>query len=167
MLASSVVIIWIVYANLVRTECPNQELCPGPDLINVTSKDTYYVDFPAASLAFISSWSSTFSFALVGYLMAMCAYATAASLLRASEKADQESLPSPHQMSVMLRILNAELMMLWSLAVSKVNQVFWHRVKDDRNVQRARPILVTTIIVLLAGIAARFVRCCWCQSLDY
>ncbi|KAF2195565.1 hypothetical protein K469DRAFT_649646 [Zopfia rhizophila CBS 207.26] len=154
MLASSIIVLYIVYAQLIEEGCPSQELCPGPNLTNVTLKTHYYVDFPAARLAFISSWSSTVSFALVGFLMAIYAYTNAATLLDASENADQESLPSPHQMSVLLRILNAELIVLYSLATSKLRKVFWDRAKDDDLSQRTSPIVGASIMVLLAGITA-------------
>ncbi|KAF2677830.1 hypothetical protein K458DRAFT_436235 [Lentithecium fluviatile CBS 122367] len=155
MLASSLVILYIVYTNLTTSDCPSAELCPGPAFINTTSKAFYYVDFPAARLAFISSWSSTVSFALVGFLMAIAAYVNAAALLAASERGEEDELPSPHQMSLLLRVLNAELMVLWDLAVSKIKKVFWTREKNDLSVEpikRTSPILGASIMIFLAGI---------------
>ncbi|KAJ4288110.1 hypothetical protein N0V90_012127 [Kalmusia sp. IMI 367209] len=154
MLVSSLVILYIVYANLVTSNCASQELCPASGLVNTTSKGFYYVDFSAARLAFVSSWSATVSFALVGFLMAFASYANASALLRASERDDQEDLPSPHQMSILLRVLNAELMILWDLTLSKIKRVFWNREKDSENVQPTSPILNTSVIILLIGIVA-------------
>lgn len=156
MLISSVIILYIVYANLVTPTCPLQELCQGSEL-NVTSKGFYFVDFSAAQLAFISSWSATVSFALVGFLMAFVSYANASSLLQASERDDQDDLPSPHQMSVLLRVLNAEMMILWDLVSSKAKRVFWNREKDTETVQRTSPILSTSVIILIMSIAARYI----------
>ncbi|KAK3208468.1 hypothetical protein GRF29_77g804171 [Pseudopithomyces chartarum] len=154
MLISSVVILYIVYANLVTPTCPLEELCQGSELRNGTSKAFYFVDFSAAQLAFISSWSATVSFALVGFLMVFVSYANASSLLQASERDDQDDLPSPHQMSVLLRVLNAEMMILWDLASSKVKRIFWNREKETENMQHTSPILSTSVIVLLISIAA-------------
>lgn len=157
MIASSLAILALIFANLTKESCPSEELCQLLDLVNTTSTSHYYVDYPAARLAFISSCSSTISFALVGFLMAMYAYTNSASLLRASESADQQSLPSPHQMSVLLRILNAEIMMLWFLAISKLKRVFWNGAREGDGPQRRSRILEATIIVFMVGITARLV----------
>ncbi|KAH7371540.1 hypothetical protein BKA66DRAFT_590917 [Pyrenochaeta sp. MPI-SDFR-AT-0127] len=154
MLASSLLIISIVYANLINQNCPFAELCPEPSALNVTSKDYYYIDFPAARLAIISSGSSTISFALVGFLMAIYAYTNAASLLRASEKADHESLPSPYQMSILLKVLNAEFMVLWDLTLAKLMRVFWKRERDNDSSSRSPSLLGNGVIVLFAGVIA-------------
>ncbi|KAK7191620.1 hypothetical protein PSPO01_02069 [Paraphaeosphaeria sporulosa] len=154
MLVSSLVILYIVYANVVTPSCASQELCPASGLINTTSRAFYYIDFPAAQLAFVSSWSATVSFALVGFLMAFASYANAAALLKASEGEEQDDLPTPHQMSVLLRVLNAEMMILWDLATVKVKNVFWHREKEADTVKRSSPILNTSVVVLLVSIVA-------------
>lgn len=156
MVVSSLIILGIVYSNIVTSDCASQELCPGSGAINITSASFYFVDFSAARLAFISSWSATVSFALVGFLMAFASYANAASLLRASERDDQDDLPSPHQMSVLLRVLNAEMMTLWDLGLSKFKSVFWDRKKDFEGVQRTSPVLNTSLILLLISITARY-----------
>jgi hypothetical protein len=179
MLAASLVILYVVYANLTASTCPSNELCPGLDLINATSKSDYYINFPAARLAFISSASSTVSFALIGFMMAFAAYVNANALLHASEKDDQESLPSPHQMSLLLRILNAELLVLWDLALSQVKRVFWKREKDTSRrsssnpPKQKSPIHGVSIGILLAGIIARSVmvfqlqkKSCECYCLN-
>ena len=156
MLVSSIAILYIVYTNLITPTCALQELCQASEVVNVTSKAFYYIDFSAAQLAFVSSWSATVSFALVGFLMAFASYANASSLLHASEKDDQDDLPSPHQMSVLLRVLNAEMMILWDLASSKVKRVFWHREKESEDVQHTSPILGASVIILLLSLLARY-----------
>jgi hypothetical protein len=153
MLASSIAILYIVFANLIEGGCPTQELCSGSDLVNTTSKGYYYVDFPAARLAFVSSWSSTVSFALVGFFMTMFAYVNAATLLHASDNADQASLPTPHQMSVLLKVMNAEMLVLYTLAMSKLKKIFWDKDKEEPSRQTSH-VLDTSIIVLLVGLVA-------------
>ncbi|KAF2442235.1 hypothetical protein P171DRAFT_487485 [Karstenula rhodostoma CBS 690.94] len=152
MLVSSLVILYIVYANLVTPSCASKELCPATGLVNTTSRAFYYIDFPAAQLAFVSSWSATVSFALDGFLMAFASYANANALLRASEGGEQDDLPTPHQMSVLLRVLNAKMMVLWDLAIMKVKNVFWHRETEAETVKCSSPILNTNVVVLLVSI---------------
>jgi hypothetical protein len=122
MLSSSTIVIYIVYANIVSERCPVEALCPRS--INATSSGNYLVDFPAARLAFISSGSATVSFALLGSLMTMYSYVNAASFLRASDTNEHNSLPTPRHMSVLLRLLDAEMTMLSELASSTVKRVF-------------------------------------------
>jgi hypothetical protein len=156
MIASSLVISWIVYANLVQGKCLSVELCPGTDVLGAASANYFYIDFPAARLALISSASSTLSFTLIGYLMTITAYNTTASLLRASASGVHEELPSPYQLSILLRVLNAELMVLWTLAWSKIKRVFWHR--DETGNARPPHVLRTGVLVFLAAIIAGFVN---------
>jgi len=158
MLSSSLVILYIVYSKLITSNCPDEELCRGSNSANSTSRNAYHVDYPAARLAFISSWSSTVSFALISFLMAFSAYINAAELLGASERGEQDLLPTPHQMSTLLRVLNAELMVLWELATSRIKSVFWRAEKDSSDsttLHQTSPILGTSIMILLFGIVAR------------
>jgi len=61
MVAFTVIILRLVLGNkIVDMHCAYQELCPKNGLNNSTNTvENYYVDFPAARLAFIASWSST------------------------------------------------------------------------------------------------------------
>jgi hypothetical protein len=155
LLASSFIVVYIVYTNLVSGGCPSKELCP--EILNDTSENHYYIDFPAARLAFISSGSATVSFALLAVIMAMHSYSNAASFIHTSAKSGQGSLPSPHQMSVLLRVLNAELAVLWDLAYTRVRRVFWDRERETNSSAESTRLLGVGIIVLLAGLVARFV----------
>ncbi|KAF2629852.1 hypothetical protein BU25DRAFT_336057 [Macroventuria anomochaeta] len=154
MLASCSVVVWIVFANLVHENCPVEELCHELDAINTTSRNHFYIDFPAARLAFIASSSSTVSFALIGLLMTMHAYTNAASFLRASNGVQTGSLLTPRQLSTLLRVLNAEWMVLWDLSTSKLKAVFWDREDDTHPSHRLPQILRRGISVLMAGIFA-------------
>jgi hypothetical protein len=156
MFASSFIIVYIVYANLVSARCPSEELCPSP-INDISIKDHYYVDFPAARLAFISSGSATISFALLALIMTMHSYTSSAALIHASQKNERESLPTTYQLSVLLRILNAELAVLWELALSKFRRIFWDQEANKSSTSRSAPLLRTGVIILLAGITARSV----------
>ncbi|KAF1835295.1 hypothetical protein BDW02DRAFT_629709 [Decorospora gaudefroyi] len=155
MIASSLAVACIVYANLVDQDCPSEELCPGPDVVGAASSGYYYyVDFPAASLALVSSGSSTLSFTLIGCIMTMSAYTAAASFLRASEEVDHEGLPSPRQLSTLIKALNAEWVVLWSLAWSKIKEVFWHHGKEGNSFPRSPEVVRTGVLVLMVAIIA-------------
>ncbi|KAH6633754.1 hypothetical protein C7974DRAFT_471822 [Boeremia exigua] len=154
MLASCSIITWIVFANLVHEHCQAEELCHKLSTTNAPSRSHFYIDFPAARLAFIASGSSTVSFALIGLLMTMHAYTNAATFLRISNRVQPKALLTPHQLSTLLRVLNAEWMALWDLLTSKLKEVFWNG-QDDANHSHQSPLILrrgTTI--LIAGISA-------------
>ncbi|KAF2110525.1 hypothetical protein BDV96DRAFT_635562 [Lophiotrema nucula] len=158
MMVFTIIMIWAVFAHsLGRSDCPFPELCPGQDLVNSTLAAHYYIDFSAGRLAFISSLSSTISFALVSVLMMIYAYSTASQLLNSSEDhSRQKVLPSPYQTSMLIRVLNAEMLALYELAESKIKSMFWHseRSSDAKRKARAPGTLQSGILVLLLCIAA-------------
>ena len=61
MVAFTVTVLFLVFGYKIDDmKCAYQELCSKEGLSNGTNTmDNYYVDFPAARLVFISSWSST------------------------------------------------------------------------------------------------------------
>ena len=61
MVAFTATILQLVFGYRVDDmQCAHQELCPKNGLNNnIDTVDNYYVDFPAARLAFVASWSST------------------------------------------------------------------------------------------------------------
>jgi hypothetical protein len=148
MLASSTIIIYIVYANLVNQQCPNEGLCPRS--INATSADHYLIDFPAARLAFISSGSATVSFTLLGVLMTM--------YLRSYQQNHDRSMQTSDQMSAMIRLLNAEMTVLWDVVSSSFKGVFWDLEKDDNTPSPSPNLTRSCSAVLSIGIVARCVH---------
>ncbi|KAL1603833.1 hypothetical protein SLS60_005424 [Paraconiothyrium brasiliense] len=57
-------------------------------------------------------------------------------------------------MSVLLRVLNAEIMVLWDMAFEKMKRVFWKKEREKEGGRRSSSILTTSIMVLLVGIVA-------------
>jgi hypothetical protein len=153
MIASSIVVIWIVYANLVSESRPDEAL--GPQSTNATFKNHYLIDFPAARLAFISSWSATISFALLGVLMAIYSYVNAASYLRVSEKQERGSLPQSDDTTMLLRLLDAEFMAFVELVFATLKSVFWHHDKTE-GASRTTRLLTNCSAVFTIGIIVRF-----------
>ncbi|KAJ8112531.1 hypothetical protein OPT61_g5117 [Boeremia exigua] len=127
-----------VFSNTVSNEgCSFDNLCPTAGLINTTSNAYYYVDFSATSLVFISSWSSTISFTLVGVLMSIYAYSVAAQMLHHPNFAPHHrDSPSPYQLSLVIRVLNAEILSLWSLLQPSGRKIL-RRDSDDEHHQAA------------------------------
>lgn len=124
MVAFTMTILWVVFANrLDEARCPYSDLCPDRSHLNSNmSSENYYVAFPAGRLAFISSLSATISFGLVGILMIIFAYSTASELLiDGKDDTGKSSLPSPYQFSLIVRLLNAEVLALC--------EVIWDNIK--------------------------------------
>ncbi|KAI8932959.1 hypothetical protein NX059_010428 [Plenodomus lindquistii] len=148
MTAFTMVILVLVFDNLAKDlNCPIAALCPAPPLINVTSSSHYYVDYPATRVVFVSSWSSTVSFALISAIMVLCAYSSAAQLIKASSSSHANvDLPSPYQLSLLIRILNVEYLSLWTYLRGKV------ALRRDPLVRSTTKILSPTAMVLFLSI---------------
>jgi hypothetical protein len=61
--AFTAIILRLVFSNKIDpTQCAHQELCPTNGTTNgLDATHNYYVNYPAARLAFVASWSSTVS----------------------------------------------------------------------------------------------------------
>ncbi|KAK7179762.1 hypothetical protein PSPO01_14154 [Paraphaeosphaeria sporulosa] len=151
MIAFTIAIIWVVFVNLINeNHCPYPELCPGRDILNASSKHYYYVDYPAARLMFISSWSSTVSLSFVSMLMTLFGYLIASQMLHTSSTDQSTRLPSPYQTSILMRVLNADLFALWDLGTNKVKATFWKKAQsNDSDKARSPPLLRASILVFL------------------
>lgn len=162
MVAFTVALLGVIFVNVVdETTCIYSELCPGPDLINATSSNSFYINFPAARLALVSSFSSSISLALVGALMAMYAYIEARRIVSYSsgtQASGQYSPLNPDQFSILIRVLNADLLVLMELGVRKIRSVFGR--KDRSGGQKAEDessnVLRTSIAVLTFCVLGRY-----------
>jgi hypothetical protein len=158
MVAFTTTILWLIFGNLIGAAvCPYPDLCPALSATNGTdSLDNYYVDFPAARLVFIASWSSSLSLTLVAALMSIYSYATAAQFRQISgPNPPTKTLPTSYQTNLLFRILNAELMTLFGLFRLKFQQVFWDR-KRNEGAREQSPLLRSSIIVFASGVFARY-----------
>lgn len=158
MIAFTIVILALVFSNIVDDfKCPHVEICPESPLVNTTSRSHYYIDCPAARLVWISSFSSTVSFVLVGIIMTMFAYHSAAQLLHASSQPNApERLLSPYQTSLLIRVLNADYLSLWdTLLYSRWKSSKRGEAKDLKSAKGDRKILRASIVVFCLGIFGR------------
>jgi len=154
MLTFTFVLIGLVFSHTVEEspECAHSELCTSSILSNSTSGTSslnYYVNFPSARLAFLASLSSTISFSLVSVLMMLYAYSVACELLQKSRTRDfVEDLPTPYQTSMLVRVLNAELLSLWELGfVEVIRTVFKMKLSTWREDLKSPRMLRNTLLV--------------------
>jgi hypothetical protein len=166
MLAFTLTFLGLVFSCSVKknAECvPGyEELCPASLPRNTTAGNVntnYFVDYPAARLVLLGSLSSTISFSLVGVLMAIYSYSIACELLIASQTRDDiGALPDPYQTSMLVRVLNAELLSLWELgSVEILRAVFKLRLPIWKNDIKAPRLLQRTIFVFMLCLITRYV----------
>jgi hypothetical protein len=154
-----------VFANTVNNPgCSFEDLCATSGLLNATSKSSYYVDFSATSLVFISSWSSTVSFALVGVLMTMYGYSIAAKLLGASASEQKYATGlTPYQISLLIRTLGAQMLVLWELSQPTGRRAL-RRLKSREGYSATTDALRKAAAVLCLSVLGRYVNIL--QALD-
>jgi len=161
MLAFTATLLWLIFDNLIEPDkCPFPELCPFTN--NATKIDkatTYTVDYDAARLVFIASWSSSLSFTLIAVIMTVYGYITAQQWLRLSKSTPgrASTSPTPYQTSVLLRILNAEYLILLTLICRKIKEVFWHHNKSDRGLAKTPSLVRQSIWIFVSATVARYV----------
>lgn len=162
MVVFTIVILCLVFTNTMKDlTCPYNDICPDSPLVNITSKSFYYIDYPAARLVWISSFSSTVSFALVGVIMGIFAYASAAQLLRASSQQDpQGSLPSPYQTSLLVRVLGSDYLSLWELLrLKRTHAARRKSATDDGEIYLSKSkVIQTSVTVFILCLIARLVH---------
>ena len=65
-----------------------------------------YVNFSATRLIFIASWSSTAAPLLIGSALVLSSYSAAQTIFRNTQPNNTASLPTPHQLSLVLDMLS-------------------------------------------------------------
>jgi hypothetical protein len=86
--------------------------------------------------------------------MALYSYVNAASYLRISEKHENDSLPGPDHTTMLLRLLNAEFIVLSELAFAALKNVFWDHEKTEE-ASRVPRLLTNCSAVFTLGVIAR------------
>ena len=87
----------------------NLEFDSGQDNSNV-----FFVKISATTLIAVASWCSTTAPILTGFALTLISYPVASSILSASEKQKATELPTPYQLSLLLRMLsNGSISSLW------------------------------------------------------
>jgi hypothetical protein len=126
MVAFTIAIVSLVFINRIDIDyCPYPQLCHDVNTPDTVMGSDYYVDFPVGRLAFVSSLSSTISFTLIAAFMVLYSYTAARQLLEASDVSQEsKNLPSPHDVAILVRLLNAEAFLLWDLGIYHLRRLF-------------------------------------------
>ena len=112
MLALALVLIGLVFSNLMPTTNASYSTGNKTDL---PLGQAYYVAYSATRLVFVSSVSSTLSTVLMGSAMLLFSYPVAAYLARKSDAEVTSKLPTPYQLSLMVNLIEAKLLSLFSV----------------------------------------------------
>ena len=113
MLVLSIVLLCLVFTNLV----PNN----GSSYVEDTKQDTlldssdYHIDYSATRLVFISSIASTLAPLLLSAAMTVLSYPVAYFLAVKSDEGRAKELSTPFQLDIMIKILDAKILSLWSI----------------------------------------------------
>lgn len=105
MLAFSALLLGLIYQyRIVRREFPSENLSfVGRD----DEASAVYVRLSATTLITVASWSSTIAPLLVGFSLTLLSYPIARTLLHAGHGNRPDELPTPFQLSLMLRMLTS------------------------------------------------------------
>jgi len=154
---TAILILLVLSHRIGTASCPYPNLCLTPSQLNQTRLASYYiVDFPAARLVFIASWSSTVSFTLITALMTLYGYTAAGQWLRLSDlDPPSKALPTPFQASLTVRVLNGELLTLGYILWSQIKRIFWERKKSEQTGSQQAVVFRGSVLVLAVAIAAR------------
>jgi ABC-type Fe3+ transport system permease subunit len=156
-IAFTVTIISIVFVNSIDlNDCPDRDLCPYTNTTpGPANSSDYYVDFSVGRLAFVSSLSSTISFALVAAMMSLYGYVVAKQIMHASkEPGSQANLPTPYGASTLIRLLNAETILLGEMLLSGCRKVLTRK-RVQRKPSKQPQLLRMCMSVLLLSLTAR------------
>lgn len=118
--------------------------------LDQNDSSVYFVRISATTLTTVASWSSTIAPILVGFGCALVSYPVAKGLLTASENHEVAQLPTPFQLSLIVRMISSgSFSALWSWLMYSYG---W-RGKRERQVGAVKSLT----IVLSLGILLRCV----------
>lgn len=142
---------------LSNASCPVPDLCPA-NINKTTGGSYYYVDFPSTRLIFISSWSSSISFSLIGLLMMLTSYISAREMIKYSTtlQGQDRHLPSPLQIHFLIRLLNGEFLGFLELTQLWISAMFQRQKPPGSTTQK--PTFTTirfATVVFFLGILGR------------
>jgi hypothetical protein len=113
-------------------------------------KEFWKVCYTRASvghLAFISSLSATFAGFLIAAQMTLFSYVLASRLSRDGHTASD----SPYAINLVIRLLNAEISLLWNMATRKFKSVV-----SDRTSSKQPPAVRLSMFVFIASLVCRY-----------
>ena len=137
--------------------CPYPNLCPK-ELDSTREKADYYVDYSSTRLIFVASWSSSVSFSVIGIFMTLLSYVCSKQIVDRSEAPHSQDtiLPTPLQMSLLIRLLNAEFMGLLDIVWFRAKTIISSRGNSGSGVKpRTSSMVQLATVVFLISIIGR------------
>lgn len=83
---------------------------------NLSLGSALYSSIPSTQITFIASFSSTLATAVLPAMMALFSYTAALAGTEDSDAENQQRLPSPFQLELLISALNGSVLALWSFA---------------------------------------------------
>lgn len=119
MLGLSITLAGLVYTRLVPD---NDSTYSDDDHSNIPiGSSAYYISYPAMRLVFIASVSSTLATVLISPAMVVFSYLVAHYIAASSDAREVHKLPSPYQLVLLIRMLDARIMAIWSFVCYSLN----------------------------------------------
>ena len=112
MLGLSIALIGLVYTELMPDNRSTYSEGNRTDI--PLGSSAYYISYSATRLAFIASASSTLATVLITPAMVLFSYLAAHYMAISSDAQHIRRLPSPYQLELLIRILDARFMAIWS-----------------------------------------------------
>ncbi|KAK0127663.1 hypothetical protein ONS96_007184 [Cadophora gregata f. sp. sojae] len=123
---------------------PNDSASPDFRLGQPSQDSVIYVDISATTLTTVASWSSTIAPILVGCAITLISYPVAKQILRAGQSGKTDRLPTPFQLSLMLKMITSgSPRALWN---------WWQYIWGWRGKKESqgRPMRLMTSVLILA-----------------
>jgi hypothetical protein len=177
MLAFTITMLCLVFANQIDPSgCPLPDLCSNRNETNTVSCITdilevfslaivswipmltsllqglckaYYTRASVGHLAFVSSLSASFAGFLVAAQMTLFSYVLASRLSQSGCTASN----SPYAISLVIRLLNAEIPVLWNLVTRKVTSVV-----SNRTTSKQPPAVRLSMLMFVASLVCRYAQ---------
>jgi len=112
MLSLSIALICLVYTQLAPDN--NSTYSEGDHANTPIGSSAFYISYSATSLALIASLSSTLATVLISPAMVLFSYLAAHYMAISSDAPQVHKLPSPYQLELLIRILDARVMAVGS-----------------------------------------------------
>jgi hypothetical protein len=160
-LAFTITTFWLVFAKSIKiSSCPYPDLCYNVNTADTLRGSNYYVDLPVGRLAFVASLSSTISFMLIAACMTTYGSVAARQLLELSKLSVQgKELPSPYDITILIRLLNAEVLLLWDLCGRYFLQVIRRRSDSyKKKTTQGSRVVQKCLAILSLGLVSRSVN---------
>lgn len=103
----------------------------------------YFVRISATTLVTVASWSSTIAPILVGFAISLVSFPVAKGLMTASAKTDTTQLPTPFQLSLIIRMISSGS---YSAIWDWLNYTLGWRGRREKQARSLRSL--TTILIL-------------------